>query len=88
MVNPSALGAIKMSLIPRGEKYGIYCQNNFGPIFGEVHDLCIADKANRRDSSNICLGNSYQCPPGQQSTFFTGAPRFTVTDYEVFGLQQ
>ena len=34
------------------------------------------------------LGNTYHLPPGQQDTFFTGATYFTVTDYEVFGLQQ
>ena len=36
----------------------------------------------------VNLGFSYQCPPGQQNTFFTGAKNFTVTDYEVFSLDK
>ena len=65
----------------------MYCSSNYGPVFGGwiLHDLCITND-DGWGSSN--LGKSYQCPPGQQGTFFTGAERFSVTDYEVFGLSQ
>ena len=55
--------------------------------FGPKHDLCISDNANTNSSSSS-PGSTYQLPPGQQSTFFTGAQNFTATDYEVFGLRQ
>ena len=59
----------------------------FGPDIPE-HDLCISNNADERPKSTGSLGNTYQLPPGQQSTFFTGAQTFTVADYEVFGLRQ
>ena len=56
-------------------------------MFGGGHDLRISDNANTGPSKSN-LGYTYQLPPGQQNMFFTGATNFTVTDYEVFGLQQ
>ena len=55
--------------------------------FGGAYDLYISNNANTI-SSGGGLGHNYQLPAGQQNTFFTGAAYFTVTDYEVFGLQQ
>ena len=88
MVNPSGLGLTKLSLITGKEGNGIYCYSSYGPAFGGGHDIRISDNANRSSVSSSNLGNTYQLPPGQQNTFFTGATYFTVTDYEVFGLQQ
>ena len=48
----------------------------------------ISDHANTDKETYSNLGHTYQRPSGQQNTFFTGARNFTVTDYEVFGLQQ
>ena len=79
--------ATKLSLIAGKEGLGIVCNSDFGPVFGSGHDLCIPNNANTSSSSSL-LGSTYQLPPGQQSTFFTGAQNFTVTDYEVFGFQQ
>ena len=50
-------------------------------------NLYISNNANTSSSGGL-LGYTYQLPPGQQSTFFTGAQTFPVTDYEMFGLQQ
>ena len=86
-VNPSGLGPTKLSLISGRESYGIHCNSNNGPVFGGGNDLYISNHANTSSSSSR-LGNTYQCPQRQQSTFFTGAKNFTVTDYEVFGLRQ
>ena len=56
-------------------------------MFGDGNDLWIGNNANTSPSrSNI--GDTYQLPPGQQSTFLTGASKFNVTEYEVFGLCQ
>ena len=88
-VNPSGLGPTKLSLITTGnEGYGIYCDSNYGPVFGIGNDLVISNNADESPNSTSKLGHIYQLPPGQQSTFFTGVQNFTVTDYEVFGLGQ
>ena len=88
MVNPSGLGPTKLPLIPGEERNGIWCLNHYGPLFGGGFDLSIYENANTNISSYSNLSHSYQCPPGHQNTFFTGAKHFTVTDYEVFGLHK
>lgn len=77
-----------MSLVTGNEEYAIYCGHTSGPSFGGGPDLAIPDLANTHNRANSNLGCTYQLPPGQQNTFFTGARNFTVTDYEVFGLRQ
>jgi len=88
MGNPHGLGPTKLSLVTGRQQYAIYCHSTYGPTFGGGHDLCISANANTNTSSRSRLGNSYQCPPGQQKTFFTGAMNFNVTDYEVFALNK
>ena len=63
----------------------ISCSSSYGPTFGEGHDLHISNNANANTSS-YTFSYTYEHPPGQQDTFFTGSEYFTVTDYEVFGL--
>ena len=77
-----------MSLVTGKEKDAIFCSDTSGPSFGGGCDLFISDLANTDNGSYSNLGSTYQRPPGQQSTFFTGSKNFTVTDYEVFGLQR
>ena len=88
-VNPSGLEPIKLSLITGKEEYGIKCHSSCGPVFGGGCDLLIPDNANITSGCSL-LGDTYQCPPGQQYTFFLGddLETFMVTDYEVFGLRQ
>jgi len=88
MVNPHGLGPTKLPLVSGQEERAIKCESNyrFGPTFGSGHDLFISANANTNSSCYSRLGNSYQCPPGHQKTFFTGVESFTVQDYEVFGL--
>ena len=88
MVNPHGLGPTKLPLLTGKEQYAICCGSSTGPTFGGGNDLCISSNANTNTSSYSNLGFSYQCPPGQQNTFFTGAKNFTVTDYEVFSLDK
>ena len=77
-----------MSLVTGKEIHAIFCSDTSGPSFGGGCDLYISEHANTDNKTYSNLGCTYQRPPGQQSTFFTGALYFTVTDYEVFGLQQ
>jgi len=88
MVNPHGLAPTKLPLVTKAKQHAIYCWRSYGPTFGGGHDLCISSNANSNTSSYSNLGFSYQCPPGQQNTFFTGAKNFTVTDYEVFSLDK
>ncbi|KAL9954723.1 hypothetical protein ACROYT_G042296 [Oculina patagonica] len=87
MVNPHGLGPTKMRLRNERQQYAISFHSSRGPTFGAGFDLLISDNANTNISSYSNLGDTYECPPGQQSTFFTGGPSFTVTNYEVFALQ-
>ena len=86
-VNPSGLGPTKLSLITGEEGHGMLCTSSYGPVFGGGWDLWILKNPDKSPNSSSKLGHTYQCPPGQQNTFFTGAQHFTVTDYEVFGLR-
>ena len=86
MVNPYGLGPTKMPLMTQQEQQAMYSHSNYGPVFGAGNDLCISNDANTNTSSRSRLGHTYERPPGQQGTFFTGSNSFTVTDYEVFGL--
>lgn len=86
MVNPHGLAPCKMLLDSENmKKNAIYCNNNAGPSFGGGSDLYISNDANSGGSSYSDLGYTYQLPKGYESTFFTGARKFIVTDYEVFG---
>ena len=85
VVNPHGLGPTKLPLI--NQPHAILCYSSYGPSFGGGHDLHISGNANSNTTSYSNLGNSYQCPSGQHSTFFTGAEKFSVADYEVFGLR-
>ena len=73
-----------MSLINRRKKYAMISSRDCGPVFGRGHDLRLFYTERHVGFSN--LGDTYQCPPGQQNTFFTGTREFTVTDVEVFGI--
>ena len=87
VVNPHGLGPTKLPLV-KNQQNAIYCLTTHGPSFGGGHDLHISGNANSNTSSYSNLGYSYECPSGQQSSFFTGARNFLVTDYEVFGLHK
>ena len=86
MVNPHGLAPRKMLLNRENKQHAIYCSNIAGPSFGGGCDLYISNLANTSHSSRSNLGHTYQLPGGYQSTFFTGAREFIVTDYEVFGV--
>ena len=86
MVSPHGLGPTKSRLERDRQMYAMYCDGSYGPWFGGGSDLRISDSANTGASSYSYLGNTYERPPGQESTFFTGSLNFTVRDYEVFGL--
>ena len=93
LVNPFRLGPAKMPVILQLKQYAMRCCSSHVPVFsggtvGDVHDLFISDNANTNTISSSHLGKTYQWPQEGQQFLFTGGPKFTVTDYEVFGLYQ
>lgn len=86
MVNPHGLGPTKVPIKDQLKMNAIYCHHNYGPTFGGGFDLHISGNPNTTASSYSNLGHSYECPSGQQNTFFAGGDSFYVTDYELFGL--
>ena len=86
MVNPHGREPTKIPLTPLGHERAILYRADLGPTFGLGHSgyaLKISDHANISYSESN--GNDYNFPP-ERSTFFTGNPKFVVTDYEVFSL--
>ena len=76
-----------MPLINGREQFAIISYHDCGPVFGRGHDLCVLTESGYSPGSST-LGETYQCPPGQQNKFFTGKTDFTITDVEVFGLHR
>jgi hypothetical protein len=65
----------------------IGCFSNWGPTFGNFHDLHISDASNLNNKSHtIC--HCYQCPngtsQGNHHSKFAGSANFTVSEIEVF----
>ena len=87
LVNASGLPPTKMPLIDGKEGNAIYCHNSRGPVFGAGHDLCVPDSPHSYNCS-VNLGNTYQCPEGQNGNLFlTGSQNFVVNEMEVFVLK-
>ena len=74
-----------MSLLNGMEQFAIISYYDCGPVFG--HDLYVL-RQNGLQLGGSTLGETYQCPSGQQSKFFTGKRDFAITDVEVFGLHR
>ena len=84
IVNPHDLEPRKLPPKTRDD-VAVFCKSEYGPTFGEGYDLHISGNANRKKKGQSVF-SSYSCPEGKQTTFFTGARNFTVSNYEVFGL--
>ena len=79
MMNPQGVAPSKMPLV-KDQQSAIFCDRRYRPSFGGGFDLHISNNANTNGLSYSNLGHTYQLPTGQQSTFFTGAENFNVTD--------
>ena len=88
MVNPYGREPTKIPITSYGQMRGISCETGLGPTFGSLtygFALKISDYANISYSESNGNISDYSFPP-ERSTFFTGNPKFVVTDYEVFSL--
>ena len=77
-------------------KYAIECDPYYGPIFGyqSTHDIYIDDNCNKKDNCSINNDdtNGYECHPQYKRSLFVNTAgvdeenKFSVLDYEVFGI--
>ena len=81
---PSGVTPVMMPLV-QNHHHAIFGQSSYGPTFGSGHDICVADNANRNNTSYTNVGQTYQRPAGQNAqTFLTGARNFQAAEIEVF----
>ena len=48
----------------KDNRYAIFDDNSFGPVFGNGNDLFISDSCNTNSESISLLGSAYTLPPG------------------------
>jgi hypothetical protein len=85
LVNPRGGSAHRFPL--KNASSAIWCGSSYGPIFGDGHDIHIADKSNANNSSYSILDRGYQNDTGVGATeVLAGQQRFTVKEMEIFSL--
>ena len=62
--------------------YAICASNNYGPTFGNGHDIYISDSSNTNTNSYSNLGRSYE--NSLQNFYLAGTRNFRVAEIEVF----
>lgn len=86
LANKVHVKPVKLTHLPNSP-YGIYSAKNYGPTFGDGHDLHISDNANSNSNSYTILGVTYEVPPGQDAiTFLAGTNGFMLQEIETFYL--
>ena len=89
------LKATKIPLMQSKETSAVFCNSNYGPVFGTTgganrcYDLMISNTPNSQNGCQTNLNNAYRCPEGQNgSTFLCRNSAFSVlNEIEVFGFQ-
>jgi hypothetical protein len=72
---------------------GMHPHVNYGPTFGNGHDLHMSDNCNQNENSYNNLGNGFRCQRDQSGGaagpqwFNTNSYNFRVQDYEVFSIK-
>jgi hypothetical protein len=67
--------------------YAICCHSSCGLLFGNGHDIYVADNCNANNSSHTNLGKGYVNDTGiTGNAVFTGEYNFTVKEIEVFAI--
>jgi hypothetical protein len=81
--NPHNIAARKFAL--SNSSYAIYCPSSYGPIFGNSHDIYVANDCNATNSGDTHIGNGYANDTGINGVqVFTGEQYFTAKEVEVF----
>ncbi|XP_044167069.1 peroxidasin homolog [Acropora millepora] len=90
LYNVNGFSPLKLQMKLRSQGFAIWRCSSYGPTFGGGrHDLYISNNAVSNAYSTTNCDNSYHLPQGYSQSrtsciFFTGRPKFTPTDVEVF----
>ena len=79
----------KYTIKPDCEGFAMRCHENYGPSFGNGHDLYISDKCNTNHSSYSNFPYSFVCNEyinQGHSDYLAGAYTFTVAEIEVYSV--
>ena len=70
------------------KSFAIYRGSSYGPTFGRVYDIYIADNANQNTNSYTNFGTSYSLPNNVTDpyTILAGTRYFSPDEVEVFHL--
>jgi hypothetical protein len=79
---------LKIKIDPNQRQYAIYCDSEYGPLFGGGHDICIANNANTTMGSYSDLGYTYKHPryangTNEAQTILAGTEYFQLDEIEV-----
>jgi hypothetical protein len=80
---------VKMRINPNHTDMAIYCDDGYGPTFGDGRDIKIANNANTTMKSYSKLGSIYQHPQyafdsNEADTFLAGSHKFQLHEIEVY----
>jgi hypothetical protein len=80
---------VKMKINQNQHQYAIHCDTKYGPIFGFVGDICIANNANTPMDSVSNLGFTYKHPryafgTNEAQSFLAGSFHFQLDEIEVY----
>ena len=76
----------KFLIKPVNSGNAIYCNTDYGPIFGAGHDLLICNSANSINSSYSNFGSSYNYSGGNPKGILAGSYNFMINEMEVFAI--
>jgi hypothetical protein len=73
-------------------QYAICCHREYGPTFGQGHDIHIANEANRMGDETACHSNlcqtykhhMYKVGSNEALTFLAGSYRFRLSEIEIY----
>jgi hypothetical protein len=74
-------------------KFSIFGNEFYGPLFGGGYDICIFDSSNTNNNSYSNFGNSYNLPKSvvfgsnEAQNYLAGSKNFTTTEIEVFTIK-
>lgn len=82
---------IKVNIDPNESQFAIGCDESEGPIFGEGHDIYIANNCHVQMQNYSNFPYSYKCPnvmvqPSKDKSLLAGSYYFNVSNIEVYKL--
>ena len=78
---------LKIKIDPSQNQKEIYCDSDYGPIFGNGYDICIGNNANTTSNSYSYFSCSFKHPQytkGKANEFLAGSFKFQLDEIEDF----